>query len=275
MKRLLYPVLLGLGLAACGQSSNEASSSADAVAPETTAAAPTPGTAPAEPTVAPSTPARQIIYRATLDLRVADLPRAAARVDSLAQATGSWVSEADQARTEGEWRQETTIRVRPAQFAPLLAALSALGSVEGKTLASEDVTTARADVAARLRAKRAVEQRYLALLAQARNISEVLEVEAKIAAGREDIEATESRLKALDEQLAYSTITLRLYQPLPLSAPEAPLLSLSSRLTEAFYGGWSLITGLVVGAVYLWPLLLLGAAALGLLRRRRSRSHPA
>jgi hypothetical protein len=164
-----------------------------------------------------------------------------------------------------------TIRVRPERFAGLLAGLNKLGNIEKKEIESEDVTAEHADVAARLRTKRALEQRYIALLGQAKKVSEVLEIEAKIGQVREDIESTESRFKALNDQIAYSTIRLKLYQPLAMPAPSAPVLSFASRITEAFYAGWSMTTSFVIGTVYLWPLLVVSGIAWLLIRRWRIR----
>ncbi|WP_324679139.1 DUF4349 domain-containing protein [Hymenobacter sp. GOD-10R] len=214
---------------------------------------------------------RQLVYNAELDLKVKDLPRAISRVDSLVQANRGWTQTATQTRTDDEWRQETTIRVRPAQVMALLSRLSTLGTVERKSLTSEDVTAEHADVTARLRNKRLLEQRYLALLQQAHKVSDVLEVEAKVGAVREEIEAVESRLKVLNDEVAFSTITLKLYQPLVLSAPDAPVISFGSRLLEAVYGGWELTASLVVGILYLWPIWVLLGVGLVLWRTWRRR----
>lgn len=221
------------------------------------------------PAVPATATPRQLIYKADIDIKVEDLPRAAARVDSIVRRSGSWVGAATQTRADEEWRQEMTIRVQPARFTSLLTGLSSLGTVERKSLSTDDVTAEHADVSARLRTKRALEQRYLGLLGQAKKVSDILEIEQKIGEVREDIESTESRLKALNDQVAYSTITLKLYQPLDRPAPDAPVLSFGSRVVEAFYGGWEFITSLFIGLVYLWPLLILLGVAAWLLRRWR------
>ncbi|GAB2969251.1 hypothetical protein GCM10027048_45160 [Hymenobacter coalescens] len=227
------------------------------------------GSGPAAVPVSPTS--RQLIYKADVRIKVRDLARATARVDSVVRRSGSWVGAAAQTRSDEEWRQEMTIRVRPELFTTLLTGLSALGTVERKALTSEDVTVEHADVAARLRTKRALEQRYIGLLSQAKKVSEVLEIEAKIGQVREEIESAESRFKALNDQVAYSTITLKLYQPLALPAPDAPVISFGSRVVEAFYDGWQLVTGLCIGLVSLWPLLLVGGALFWLIRRWRQR----
>ncbi|MDO7847364.1 DUF4349 domain-containing protein [Hymenobacter sp. M29] len=202
-------------------------------------------------------PSRLLIYHADLRLKVTNLPRASASLDSLVHRNGGYLSASTEVRADGEWRQAMTIRVAPARFQPLMAALGGVGTVEEKKLTTDDVTAQHADVAARLTTKRAVEKRYIDLLARAKKISEVLEIEGKIGEVREEIESTESRLKTLNDEVAYSTISLTCYQPLPQTVPEAPVVSFASRAAESFYLGWTIITSLVIGLVALWPFLLL------------------
>lgn len=243
----------------------QAEAAADALAPEPAPTA-TPGETPGAAT------GRQLVYNAALTLKVARLPRAVARVDSLVRASGGWTQAAAQTRADTEWRQEMTIRVHPDKLTALLAHLAALGTTESNSLTTNDVTAEHADVAARLRTKRALEQRYLELLRQAHKVGDILEIEAKLGAVREEIEALESRLKALNEQVAYSTITLHLYQTVALAPPDAPVLSFRSRLLDALYGGWELTASLAIGVLYLWPVWLLlgtGSGAWRAWRRRR------
>jgi hypothetical protein len=202
------------------------------------------------------------------------MPRAMSRLDSLVRRSGGYLSAATETRADGEWRQETTIRVPPARFQPLLNGLAGLGTIEEKKLTTDDVTAEHADISARLQTKRAVERQYTALLSKAQKIKDILDIEEKLGEVREEIEATESRLKTLNSEVAYSTITLTLYQPLPQSVPDAPVVSLGSRTVEAFYGGWELLTSLFIGTIAVWPVLLLGAGGWWLWQRRRARRSP-
>jgi hypothetical protein len=202
------------------------------------------------------------------------MPRAISRLDSLVRRSGGYLSAATETHTNGEWRQETTIRVPPAQFQPLLNGLADLGTIEEKKLSTDDVTAEHADVTARLQTKRAVERQYTALLNKAQKIKDILDIEEKLGEVREEIEATESRLKTLNSEVTYSTIALTLYQPLPQSVPDAPVVSLGSRTVEAFYSGWQLLTSLFIGTIALWPLLLLGAGGWWLWLRRQAKQLP-
>ena len=288
------PLRATLGLAAllagCGQSqsdttperaaknaSMEAPMSASAPPPseESTkqdeATADVTGSAKPQPMPIAVPSARLLIYHAELRLKVQNPSRASASLDSLVQRHGGYVSGATETREEGEWRQAMTIRVLPSHFRPLMAALRGVGTIENKKLTTDDVTAEHADVAARLRTKRAVEQRYVALLDRARKISEILEIESKIGEVREEIESTESRLKTLNDEVGYSTISVTCYQPLPQDVPDAPIVSFGSRFVESFYTGWTLITSFLIGVVAIWPFLLLGGATWWGVRRWRHR----
>ncbi|MBF9220762.1 DUF4349 domain-containing protein [Hymenobacter ruricola] len=283
-------VVLGLAalLCGCSQAKKESGDYSAMRAPADVAlAAPPPAGAPdleqrddatAEVTSAPvpvptavAVPARLLIYHADLRLKVASLPRASASLDSLVRRNGGYLSAATEARSDDEWRQAMTIRVAPARFHALMAALGGLGTVEEKKLTTDDVTAQHADVAARLSTKRAVEKRYVDLLSRAHKISEILEIEGKIGEVREEIESTESRLKALNDEVAYSTISLICYQPLPRPLHDAPVVSFASRLVDSFYSGWTLLTDLFIGVVSIWPLLIVGAVVWLAVRRWRRR----
>ncbi|MBD2767762.1 DUF4349 domain-containing protein [Hymenobacter sp. BT664] len=234
-------------------------------------------TPPAAPTSTAPRP-RLLIYHAELRLRVENVARTTGQLDSLVRRSGGYLSAAAETRDEdgrNEWRQEMTIRVRPGGFQSLLSSISRLGTVEIKKLSTDDVTAQHADITARLATKRAVEQRYVALLQQAKRIKDVLDIEEKIGEVREEIESTESRLKTLNDEVAYSTITLTCYQPLAQPTPNAPIVSLGSRLLEGLYDGWSLLTELLVSLVSSWPLLLLAGVVSWLVYRRWRRARAA
>jgi hypothetical protein len=246
--------------------------------PPPPAAPPAPVTALAQDSVAvPGEPvvvtpaARLLVYHAEVRLKTTSMPHAMLQLDSLVRRSHGYLSAAAETHADGEWRQATTVRVPPAQFHSLLSGLAGLGAIEEKKLSTDDVTAEHADVAARLQTKRAIAQQYSTLLTRAQKIKDVLAIEEKLGEVREEIEATESRLKTLTSEVAYSTIELVLYQPLPQSIPDAPVVSLGSRAVEAFYGGWQLLTSLLIGGINLWPLLVLGAGGWWLWYRRRSR----
>jgi hypothetical protein len=235
-------------------------------APQEIAVADASGKMPVGPAV---TTTRLLIYHADVRLKTTAMPRAAISLDSLVRRSKGYLSAATETRVDGEWRQESTIRVPPTQFQLLLSGLASLGTVEEKKLSTDDITAEHADVAARLQAKRAIEHQYTVLLTKAQKIKDILDIEEKLGGVREEIEATESRLRALNDEVAYSTITLTVYQPLPQAVPDVPVVSLGSRTMEAFYSGWQFFISLLLGALSVWPLVLLAGLTGWLFWRRR------
>ncbi|MFD2784073.1 DUF4349 domain-containing protein [Hymenobacter rubripertinctus] len=298
--RILLKLVLAVALLGCGQAkqgemsveeSSADSSSMDGSSEEESAAdgssvdkdistkalqeapAPPPGSdQSAEPSAVAPAASRKLIYHATVRVKVADLPRANQRMDSLTQALGAYVEAASEVREDNEWRHEMKIRVAPARFQAILSGLGRLGTLESREQTTDDVTAQHADVTARLASKRALEQRYLELLKKANKVADMLEIEQKVGEIREEIEATQSRLRSLNDEVGYSTITFTYYQLLSQPRPDAPLLSFGSRLLESFYSGWELLTHLVLGLVAGWPLLLLLAVAVASLRAWRRRA---
>lgn len=219
---------------------------------------------------------RKLVYHAEVRMKVADVPATNVRMDSLTRAAGAYVEQVSETRADEEWRHRMKIRVAPGRFQGLLRGLGRLGTVESQELTTDDVTAQHADVSARLRSKRALEQRYLALLGKASKVSDILEIEESMGKIREDIEATESRLRTLNDEVGFSTITLTYYQPLTRPTPDQPVLSFGSRLVESFYSGWQWCIDVLLGLVAAWPLALLLLAAAALLRRwwrRRARAR--
>jgi hypothetical protein len=259
-----------------GMPAGEAPTTPQAIEVSGSALPPPPPAAPASlPHSSASPITRLLIYHADIRVKTSALARATARLDSLVRRNSGYLSATNETHADGEWRQETTIRVPPRQFQALLSGLAGLGTVEEKKLSTDDVTAEHADVAARLQAKRAVERQYTALLSKAQKIKDILDIEEKLGEVRETIEATESRLKTLNDEVAYATITLTLYQPLTQTVPDAPIVSLGSRTVEAFYGGWQLLISLLLGVLNLWPLVLGAGIAGWWLWRRRANRQPA
>ncbi|HYE95163.1 MAG TPA: DUF4349 domain-containing protein [Rubricoccaceae bacterium] len=286
-----FPLCAALVLAACGGASDSEVAEMQAPAmsmPEppqgmmdeaargtgpTTAAQPNAAYPPN--TGAPTDTTRRLIRRAEVRLRVGDYPEARQRVAQVVRQHGAYVGGEQEQHLPYEVSNTLIIRVDARRFEPLLDALTALGEeVESRHVSVDDVTAQYVDLEARLRARRAVEQRYLAILGNARSVEDVLAVETKLAEVREAIESAEGQLRLLQNQVALSTITLTIFERSATGITEGP--SFWSRIGNAFEAGWEGLLALIVGAVAAWPLWLLGGLALWLLVRfgRSRRKQP-
>ena len=82
---------------------------------------------------------------------------------------------------------------------------------------------------------------------------------------REEIEATEGRLRYLRSQVSYSTIHLSYFQAIKAGTP--PGESFIGKLGRAFADGFQRLVGFVLALVRAWPWILVLLAAVWIVRR--------
>ncbi|GCD77296.1 hypothetical protein JCM31826_07780 [Thermaurantimonas aggregans] len=139
------------------------------------------------------------------------------------------------------------------------------GRPESKNIRVEDITKSYRDTEARILTKKELENRYRELLKQAKTVSEILEIEAKLNEVRYEIEQYEQMLKNYDNQLAYSTLSISLYQE---SRRE---LEFFKKVGDGIYEGWNNFLSFLIGIVHLWPFVILILVVIYLLKIRRKR----
>jgi len=133
-----------------------------------------------------------------------------------------------------------------------------------KEISRQDVTEEFVDLKARLKAKRQLEERYLQLLKQAKNVKEMLEIERELSGIREEIEAKEGRLQYLQNKVSLSTVYINFYKT---TRSKGVSLSYGQKMTNALKGGWNGISVFFLGILYIWPLLLILGILIFILRR--------
>lgn len=212
-------------------------------------------------------PAPKIIRHAEMRFQVQDMGTSLARIEQAARQHQAIISNTAQHTAQDQQTTDFEFRVPPQQFTALLDQLQKESQqLEYRTLSADDVTMEYVDMAARIKAKRVTEQRYLDLLSRARNVDEILRLEGQLQPIREEIESAEARLRYLADQTSYSTIKLSIYQIVPVSLSERT--GFGVRMVNAFSTGWHLLLSLVVALCYVWPLVVLGAGY-WLLRHRK------
>ncbi|PAP76812.1 DUF4349 domain-containing protein [Rubrivirga marina] len=167
---------------------------------------------------------------------------------------------------DGQAQSTLTLRVPSDRFDAALDALAALGTVESRSVSVDDVTGQIVDVEARLRAQRAAEARYVAFLAEAGSINEMLSVQERLDRVRADIESMESVARSLRGQVALATIRATFVGPATVPAPP-PAPGVVARVVDAIALGWHGLLAVVLGVLPLWPLALIAAASVLAWRR--------
>jgi hypothetical protein len=98
------------------------------------------------------------------------------------------------------------VRIPAEKLNPFLDELANLGEVETRNVYSYDVTEEYADIDLRLDNARKSRERYLELLKNAQNVTEVLAVERELERLNVEVERLEGRKRSYDTQIQYSSV---------------------------------------------------------------------
>ncbi len=224
------------------------------------------------------TSGREIIARASASVRVDDVDAAAAAIGEEAARLGGYVEAmsigADQVSTfsapEGDSPDQTvtepaasgawiTVRVPAGSLDEATAALSKLGEVTASQVDRRDVTAEAVDLRARVDALQASVDRLTALIADAGSTRDLIAVEEALASRQADLEAYRQQLKALDDQVGMSSLTVALTTPLPVA--EADPAGFGDGLAAGWSGLVATVNGMVLAFGFLLPWLAVIAVA--------------
>ena len=105
------------------------------------------------------------------------------------------------------------LRVPEARFAAVLDSVAAIGTELSRTTRAEDVTGEVADLTSRTATAKASVDRIRVLLADAKDLKDIVLLESELTRREADLEAYQARLAALSGQAEMSTITAVLRTP--------------------------------------------------------------
>ena len=161
--------------------------------------------------------ARKVIVNANISLNVKDVPAAFAEANRLAQGAGGYVERSsfinvNDNKDEPQRTASITLRVPSAQYESTLASLRGIegAKVRSEGSKSSEVTEQYTDLQSRLRNLERSEGQYLTLLAQAKTIAEIIQINDRLDSVRGQIEQIQGRLKVLDQLVDLATIDLAL-----------------------------------------------------------------
>ncbi len=156
---------------------------------------------------------------------------------------------------DGKTNYYLEVRVPAQHFEKLLDAVSAnAGKIDDKTVRARDVTEEYIDVAARVKTKKELEERYKELLKRAGKVDEILSIEREIGSLRTEIESVEGRLRYLTDQVAYSTLSISFYEQ------GSSNFGFGTKLVGAVKSGWDALLWFCIGLIHIWPFILMIAA---------------
>jgi hypothetical protein len=213
----------------------------------------------------------KIIKESNLRFETSSLEKTHQSIINLLKANKGFIQKDETSKNYGNVERSLVIRIPTKGFQNVIDTLTKQVKVfDRKEISQRDVTEEFIDLEARLKAKLKLEARYLELLAKAKNVKEILEIEREIAKIREEIEAKQGRLKYLKNKVSLSTIYISFYETVEFQKAESK--TYLSRVVKALKGGFTGIGNFIIGILYLWPFIIIGILVFLFIRSRMKNS---
>ncbi|MCW2780600.1 MAG: hypothetical protein JWR35_1049 [Marmoricola sp.] len=155
---------------------------------------------------------RAVISKGQISLQAKDVEKTRFNLQRLLDGwNGTIASDESSADSKGRTVDERLVlRVPSASFGTAMTEIAKLGKLTDQSRTSEDVTTQVIDNSVRVRAQKLSLARIEALLAQAKNLNQIIAIEDQLSSRQADLDSLESQQKYLADQTTLSTITVYL-----------------------------------------------------------------
>lgn len=214
----------------------------------------------------PTTTDRYLVKNARLSFEVRDVGAVRDSIQRLAALFEGYVSSETQATESGRIHFSQTVKVPSNMIDELTRRIERLASrVESRVSSAVDVTEEYVDLQSRLVTKRRIEARLHEIVNRANNVEELLKVETQLGMVRGEIESIEGKLKLLNNQISFGTLTLHFYEP------GGNTEAFGYRLSTSLADGWNGMLTVLSFLAMFWPLVILTVlvSVLYLIRRNR------
>jgi len=157
---------------------------------------------------------RMIIHTAHLQIQVKDFNQTQLNIESKVKEFGGYIVESDIYReNDQQLSGHMTVRIPEKHFQTFLTYTEEeAAEVLSRNVSGQDVTEQYVDLESRLKSKRAVEERLLAFMEDAKKTEDLLKISKDLATVQEDIEVIVGKMKYLENQSAYSTIEISMHE---------------------------------------------------------------
>lgn len=225
---------------------------------------------------------RKVIYQANLVMKVEEFTTAEEQLLNLIHLGGAYVLQFSDSRNTDEVGATYVIKVPSSGFSPFLEKLQKIKTLHReREVQGNDVTEEFVDLNSRLKAKQVVESRLLDFMDKATKSADLVLFSNQLAQVQEEIEQIKGRIRYLDQNVAFSTIHLRLYQATGIADINEVKVkekqTFSDRISAALSGSTKVLRqfgeGILVVLAALLPVLIVlaivGIPTFYIIRKRK------
>lgn len=204
-------------------------------------------------------------------------------VRKLVEGEGGYIAGTDAQANPSSPDQPSPIRtgvisfmVPAANFDATIDGLSGVGKVQSEHIAGTDVSAQYVDLNARLANAEAQRNAMLALLAQAKNINDIIAVQNQIGQIQSQIEQLKGQIKYLDDNTSYSQVSVTLTEAgAPPAAAPSDSWGFATALNDAAHNFVTSINYVVTALGALGPIIVVVGLGYLVWRTRRRPAVPA
>lgn len=160
-----------------------------------------------------------------------------------------------------------TIRVPANRLDEFVTEVSGISNVVQRSESTEDVTLSYVDLESHANALRTEQERLIALLEQAENLTEILEIEDRLTYVRYELESMESQLRTYDNLVEYATVTLSVSEVKKLTPTEEKGFweKIGDGFTDSLNDVWEGLKSFFSLLIIAVPYLLVIAVVVGII----------
>ncbi len=158
---------------------------------------------------------RKLIYNANVVLEVEDYGDAQTELFNMVTLAGGYMLNFSDRMSTHESGGTFVIKVPSKGFHSFVSKLEELKKKDTeaqRNIEGKDVTEEYVDIASRLKAKQVVEGRLLSFMEKATDTKNLLQFSNELARVQEEIEAIKGRMRYIDQNVAFSTVEIRMYE---------------------------------------------------------------
>lgn len=215
---------------------------------------------------------QKIIKTSGIDFETENIENTYKAIITLLPKFNAYIENENQSKSSQRIQYNLTIRVPSSVHDSLYSSIGNLAfKLDIKYANIQDVTERYYDLKLRIKNKKALEERYLALLQKATAIKDILEIEKNLNEIRTNIEQLQGQFNYLSKQVNLSTIHLSFYEILPYVYDSSQRKGFGARVLSGLNNGWQSFLSFLVGATTLWPFFILLIIGVYLFRKMKAR----
>lgn len=185
---------------------------------------------------------RLLIRTVSITAETTNYTEVAANVESQVKAFGGYIEYSSMYGTGNNKDLRTgtyTVRVPADKLDALIATVGSSCTVTASNEGTSDVTLEYVDTKARIESLRVEYDQLLQLLSQAEDLDTIIILQNRLTDVRYEIESAESRIRVLENQVQYATLTLTLREVLEEKEVEEPhVVTFGERVMDQFEDMW-------------------------------------